>query len=59
MKQKNWKMTIENNKNLIRQYINAVNTGKVDNMDGYVSPEYVESLFYRPFNQIFRHYFVK
>jgi hypothetical protein len=49
MKQSNWKTTIENNKNLIRQYINEANTDKVDNMDDYISTEYIASLLDRPF----------
>ena len=37
-------MAIEDNKRLIRRHIEAVNTGKVDNLDEYISPDYVESL---------------
>ncbi len=37
-------MTIEDNKKLIRRYIEAANTGEVDNLDEYISPDYVETL---------------
>jgi predicted ester cyclase len=37
-------MTIEDNKKLVQQYIEAANTGKVDNLGEYISPDYIETL---------------
>ena len=38
-------MTIDDNKNLIRRYIEkAVNTGDVENLDEFISPDYFETL---------------
>jgi predicted ester cyclase len=38
-------MTIEDNQNLIRRYIEeAVNTGNVENLDEFISPDYFETL---------------
>ncbi|NLD37231.1 MAG: ester cyclase [Desulfatiglans sp.] len=37
-------MTIEDNKKLVQRYIEAANTGNVDNLDQYISPDYVEAL---------------
>lgn len=37
-------MTIEDNKKIICQYIEAANTGKVDNLDEFISPDYIETL---------------
>ncbi|MBN1906698.1 MAG: ester cyclase [Deltaproteobacteria bacterium] len=37
-------MTIEDNKKIVQQYIEAANTGKVDNLGEYISPDYIETL---------------
>jgi predicted ester cyclase len=37
-------MTIAENKRIIRRYIEAPNTGKVDNLHDLISPDYVETL---------------
>jgi predicted ester cyclase len=38
-------MTIDENKKIVRRYIEeAVNTGNIENLDEFISPEYIETL---------------